>query len=163
MSPSRQSEPLSNQFNISANVTEEKRVSQYKLTPEEWQERSHLRKTCDENKAREKQDFNNPEEFNRRFQDKYKELVDKHGRYNNDWKPPGGPGPVPRHQLMQMADTGVRLDHTSRLKGFDTEYQKGLNSILDRAAQDGRGPQPDHDPGRDQDNQRGHNRDRDRD
>lgn len=133
---------ISPQFNASADAALEKKLAQYQLTKEEQQERFDAQKSFTEKTQQEKRDFKNPEEYQRRCDAKLAELAQKHNVPTNAPAPTGmGKQPIPHHQLLQMAHSGVQLDHSSRLKTINADYHKSVNNVLDRAAQEGRGPQ----------------------
>ena len=50
--------------------------------------------------------------------------------------------PMPEHQLMNIAADRIQADHQARREGFSRDANTAENTILQLAAEDGRGPAP---------------------
>ena len=136
-------------FNEAANVDLQKRLAAFELSKNEQEKVSDLQKERDGAKQQEKESFNNPEEFKKRFDEKYAELSQTNTP-SPALTPQGERQNLPPHQLMQKAEVGIEQDHQKKLQGFDQNCNNGVNQVLDRASQDGRGPQQDTNQSQDQ-------------
>ena len=158
MSSLDKQENISSNFNNSADVELEKRAAQYQLKSEERQEMFDLRNELTNKTREEISNFKNPEEFNKRLKQKHEDLSKNNNpALENTYQ--GERRSIPNHQLLQVADKEVRNDHQAKLNSYNREYQKGVSNVLDRAAEDGRGPQEqetnrDQNRGQDQDQSR---------
>ena len=131
---------ISPNFNKTADVELEKTAAQYQLTKEEQQERFTLGTRLTELTKQEKANFSDPKEYQRRWDEKYAELAQKHNVPEPKLVPEGTVVTLTLEQLRKQTSAEVMLDHESRIQGYNTEYNKGLTAILNRARENGRGP-----------------------
>lgn len=143
--PSRldQTANINSRFNNAGDVDHEKKLSQYQLTPDERQKLLDLRQQMNDKTAQEKESFADEKEFKQRFDQKYAELAQRNNVPTPEHLPPGARNKtLPRHHMVSLAHAGVNQDHDNKLKGYQQEFQGGMNDVLKNAASQGRGPQP---------------------
>ncbi len=144
-------------FNTVANTELEKALQGHELTADERQAAdTAISRQLGQEKA-EIEAFNDPDEFNRRLEDKLAEIAQNPAP---ELRPGGGPPQnVAPHQLLQQADGLVRRDHDAKLQGYVHERDAAVNAVLEQAREDGRGrPAQESDQAQEQD--RDPNRDR---
>ncbi len=140
--PSRldQVEPIGAKFN-NANAGMEKRLQAHELTPSERQHVEDLRKSHDQQRQQEISAFNNPVNRNELREQKFIEIVNRNQHPTPEFFPPGMRNrTMSRAQMYQLADVGIKQDHQKRLNDLQARYQSGVNDVLKKAQDNGRGP-----------------------
>lgn len=158
MPPLDNTRNISPDFNTESYITEkdkdiERRLGAHQLTPNEREEVFNARKEHSEARQQELKSFRDPEQRVARIEDKVKEL-------RASQKPaiglqPAGFRAIPSEaEMLNHARDLVQRDHKQKLGEIDQRYEKKAENVMQRAAEQGRGPQEkqqdkQHEPQRD--------------